>query len=291
VGQPQTQFGQKQDTVLISPSWQGSFGPINAMVQGSFQFGTVEGSANTRNPDLDVRSWAAIGYLEANLGMVTPFVALIYGSGDEDPFDRDLKGFAIPHREITSISGHPFFDKFDTTVSWGERGSAAPGRVGYAGGAQFRHTVGNPFSDRIGNSTHVNRAGVVLANTSLSNPGVLMPMAGVTIEPLKGHEVSMLWAWVRLDETDTLRVEAIRAGVRPGLARFEQDLTHEFQLQYTWTLNPHFDIRLTGNVMLPQDGVKTIAATQDCEPSVAGLQRCEGEDVLLKGEARFRARF
>jgi hypothetical protein len=72
---------------------------------------------------------------------------------------------------------------------------------------------------------------------------------------------------------------------------FDENLTHEFSVSYTWTLNPHFDIRLTGNVILPQDGAKAIARTQDCEPSVIGLQSCEGEDIALRGEARIRARF
>jgi hypothetical protein len=260
------------------------------MVQGTFQFGTVEGAANAGSPELDVQSWAAVGYLEANLGMATPFVALIYGSGDDDPFDRDLKGFSIPHREIT-IMASGFLDTFDTSTSFGERGTASPARAGYAGGAQFRHSVGNPFSDRIGNTAHRNRLGVQVVNTPLSNPGVLMPMAGVKLAPLKGHNVDLWWIWTRLDETETLRWSAIQAGVAAALAHFDQSLTHEFSVAYTWTLNPHFDIRLSGNVILPQDGAKDIAATQDCEPSMAGLQSCEGEDVALRGEARFRARF
>ena len=52
MGQPQAQFGQKIDTVMVSPSWQGSFGPINAMVQGTFQFGTAEGART-----LGIRKW------------------------------------------------------------------------------------------------------------------------------------------------------------------------------------------------------------------------------------------
>ena len=92
--------------------------------------------------------------------MVTPFVALIYGTGDEDPFDNELNGFAIPHQDITMIAGHPFFDTMDTSTSWGERGTAAPARAVYAGGAEFRHSVGNPFSNRIGKTTHVMRLGL-----------------------------------------------------------------------------------------------------------------------------------
>jgi hypothetical protein len=301
VGNAQSVFGQRLDTVMVSPSWKGSFGPINALVQGSFQFGTIDGPANAGSPELDVWSWAAVGYLEADLGIVTPFVAFIYGTGDDNPNDRELNGFSIPHREIT-IMATGFLDTFDTSTSFGERGTAAPARANYAGGAQFRHSVGNPFSDRLGNTAHRNRAGVVMANTTLSNPGVMMPMAGIKTTPLKGHNVDVWWIWTRLDTLETLQASAIQAlpttvigaDRRRYLAAvrdFDENLTHEFSIAYTWTLNPHFDIRLSGNVILPLDGAKAIARTQDCEPSVLGLQSCEGEDIALRGEARFRARF
>jgi hypothetical protein len=136
----------------------------------------------------------------------------------------------------------------------------------------------------------------------MSNPGVLMPMAGVKMSPLKGHDVDLWWIWTRLDQLETLQQAARNAmpstlsardlrRYRAAVASFDQNLTQEFSLSYTWTLNPHFDIRLTGNVIIPQDGAKAIARTQDCNESVTGLQSCAGEDVALRGEARFRARF
>ena len=54
----------------------------------------------------------------------------------------------------------------------------------------------------------------------------------------------------------------MQAGVPAALARFDQNLTHEFSVAYTWTLNPHFDIRLTGNMIIPLDGAKDIADTR-----------------------------
>ena len=60
---------------------------------------------------------------------------------------------------------------------------------------------------------------------------------------------------------------------------------------WQWTLNPHFDIRLSGEIAFPGDGYQDIARLSDCEPGVAGVQSCDGNDPALKGEARFRARF
>jgi hypothetical protein len=222
--------------------------------------------------------------------MVTPFVGVIYGTGDDNPFDDKLEGFMVPHREIT-IMATGLLDTFDTSTSWGERATAAPARAGFAGGSQFRHNVGNPFSDQIGNSAHRDALGRTVINSTLSNPGVLMPMAGIKVNPVKGHAVNLWWLWTRLDQTETLQQAAIQAGVPAVLANFDQNLTHEFSVVYIWTLNPHFDIRLSGNIIVPLDGSKDIARTQDCEPSVPGLQSCDGDDLALRGEARFRARF
>jgi hypothetical protein len=42
---------------------------------------------------------------------------------------------------------------------------------------------------------------------------------------------------------------------------------------------------------MPGEGYKDIARLADCNLAVAGLQACEGNDVALTAEARFRARF
>ena len=60
---------------------------------------------------------------------------------------------------------------------------------------------------------------------------------------------------------------------------------------WLWTLNPHFDIRLAGSLGFAAEGSKDLARISDCNLNVPGIQRCNGNDVAMKGEARFRARF
>ena len=65
---------------------------------------------------------------------------------------------------------------------------------------------------------------------------------------------------------------------------------HELHGQWIWTLNRYFDIRLAGGAVLPGEGYKDIAQTVfTCGPT--HTSQCEGEDVLLYGEARFRVNF
>ena len=58
-----------------------------------------------------------------------------------------------------------------------------------------------------------------------------------------------------------------------------------------WTPNPHFDIRLARSLAFLGSGFKDIARLADCDLQTAGIQACHGNDVALKGEVRFRARF
>jgi hypothetical protein len=66
---------------------------------------------------------------------------------------------------------------------------------------------------------------------------------------------------------------------------------HEVGGYWLWTLNPYFDIRLSGNMAIPGQGYKDLARLADCNPGVPDVQACQGDNVALVGEARFRARF
>ena len=46
-----------------------------------------------------------------------------------------------------------------------------------------------------------------------------------------------------------------------------------------------------GSIGIPGGGYKDLARLADCNPNVAGVQPCAGNDLVLKGEVRFRARF
>jgi hypothetical protein len=80
-------------------------------------------------------------------------------------------------------------------------------------------------------------------------------------------------------------------GVDPGFnGHIRKALYNEFGGFYLWTINPYFDIRLAGTIAIPDGGYRDIGRLANCNPS--GPRRgCDGSDVALQGEARFRARF
>jgi hypothetical protein len=313
--------GQRTDSVLIMGSWSGRVGPVRALVQGNILTGTAHGGTNVAglpvgaipNRKYDIFAGGVVAMAEADFGILRPFVGIVYGSGDGDPTDNKLHGFmTLPVSEITQITGTPFFSQLETSSAFAIRDYSCPARlqgvrtpgaaangagpvgnlsaVGAgvlgAGGVAFNcaHNTGNPFNDRIGTTSH---PGIV---TTYSNPGTFDIPIGVRVFPLKGHEITGWFVHRRVDKSQLLD-RAFIVGTDPGFnGHIRKALLNEVGGFYQWTLNPYFDIRLAGNIAIPDGGYRDIGRLANCNPS-GPRQGCDGNDIALSGEARFRARF
>jgi hypothetical protein len=133
--------GQKNDSVLVSGSWSGRMGPVRGMVQGMVMLGHAKGAnadgiarvglTGIRGPDrdYDIFAYGAVGYFEADLGIVRPFVGVIYGSADDDPTDHKLHGFnPQPFATTTQLTGTTWFSHLDTSNALSSRDYACPAR-------------------------------------------------------------------------------------------------------------------------------------------------------------------
>jgi hypothetical protein len=248
-----------------------------------------------------------VGYVEADLGIAKPFVAFVFGTPDGDPTDRELHGFSpAAQQDVTQITGVSWFEHLDTSTNFAGRDYACPARsagvrtaanavtgpqaigarvLGGNGEDECNHTVSNPFNQRLGFNSHLG------ISSSYSNPGTLVVAPGVKVYPLKGHEVVGYYVYRAMLNTALLE-RAFVVGVDPGFTgKFDKAQVHEVGGYWQWTLNPHFDIRLSGAAAFLGDGFKDLAQLSDCNPNVAGTQSCGGKSTALKGEARFRARF
>ena len=127
--------------------------------------------------------------------------------------------------------------------------------------------------------------------TTYSNPGTLLGSVGVRTFPLRGHEITG-WYMYRGMVDSSLLETAFAPEIQAGMIRkIRKALYHEIGGFWMWTLNPHFDIRLAGNVGHQRAmGAETWRAwptvTRD---RPAGPVRANA--LALRGEARFRARF
>src|SRR5262249_25550212 len=89
------------------------------------------GLTGIRGPDRDYDIFAGgvVAYAEADLGIVRPFLAFLWGSADGDPTDHKLHGFT-PRLDVATplITGTTWFAQLDTSNAFSSRDYACPGR-------------------------------------------------------------------------------------------------------------------------------------------------------------------
>jgi hypothetical protein len=278
--------------------------------------------------DYGILAGTVVAYGEVDLGVVRPFGLFIYGTADGNPADNRLHGFAPWHRnDIVLMSGTSWFAHLDTsqvfvrdygcpgraqglgvanpntpgvasTTNPGAPGLArTPANVGVAAfltgpGTAFdecSHTVTNPFNDALGNTNHLG------LRSAYSNPGTLLGFLGLKVFPLKGHQLVGWYAYRGMVDPTVLEVAFAPELVARGMTGLRKGQYHEIGGSWLWTLNPNFDIRLAGNIAIAGSGWRDLAQLANCNPGGAGPYAtstpCSGDDVALRGEARFRARF
>jgi hypothetical protein len=307
--------GQEFDSVLLGASWSGKLGPVRALLQGNINVGTARGgilgvpAGVTPGRDYDIFAAAVIAYVEADLGIVRPFVGVVFGTADGDPTDRKLHGYAVaPFRTNSQINSTGWFNHLETSAAFSARDAACPARVGATplrtgltrgalnvgtaalgnttGGVECSHSESFPFNNRLGNTSHLG------IETALSNPGTLVVPVGVRFFPLKGHELTGWYVYRAVVKTDLLEVAFAPDLAAVGRQSIRKTIYHGIGGYYQWTLNPYFDIRLAGEILVPGDGYKDLARLANCNFAPGGaFQSCDGNDPALRAEARFRARF
>ena len=307
--------GQKSDSVWIDVGWEGRLGPVRALVQGNVMLGTARGGSSGLpagvlvERDYDIFAGSAIAYAEVDLGVVRPFLLAVYGSGDGDPRDRQLHGFAVQPQDDSTQWATGMLSHLDKTAGAGTRDFSCPARFrgvpsrqngvpgnpyaigtlvtqASAGGgfSECSHTVANLWNARLGRRSH---QGIV---TTYSNPGTLLGSVGLRIFPARGHEITGWYVYRGMVYSNLLE-EAFAPEIGAGtIRRIREGLYHEFGGFWMWTLNPHFDIRFAGSIGINGDGGRDLARLADCDPGPA-RRTCQGEGTALRGEARFRARF
>jgi hypothetical protein len=307
--------GQKTDSYLIMGSWSGALGPVRALLQGNVNVGKARGGTNVTNippgvkagRDYDIFSGSAIAYAEVDLGIVKPFAGFIYGSGDGDPTDKQLKGFSpASWQDVTQITGTTWFSQLDTSTNFAGRDYACPARsqrvrtaatpatgplaigtevLNGGGTTECNHSNSNPYNNNLGYTSHLG------LGTAYSNPGTLLIPVGLKAYPLKGHELVGFFVYRAMTNTGLLE-RAFVVGVDPGFkGSFNKEQIYEFGGFWQWTLNPYFDIRVAGNAAFLGEGYRDLAKLSDCNLTAPGFQSCSGKATALKGDLRFRARF
>src|SRR4029450_11566228 len=111
------------------------------LVQGMGMFGHAKGAnaagidlgdlTGIRGPDrdYDILAGGVLAYGEVDLGIVRPFLGVVWGTGDGDPTDHKLRGFAPqPFATTTQLTGTTWFAHLDTSNAFSSRDYACPAR-------------------------------------------------------------------------------------------------------------------------------------------------------------------
>jgi hypothetical protein len=179
--------GQKTDSVWIDASWTGRFGSVRALLQGNVILGTADGGTGglpagiQPGQEYDIFAGSGIAYVELDLGVVRPFALGVYGTGDGDPRDRQLHGFAVQPQDDSTQWATGMMAHLDrSSAAGGRRDYSCPARlrgvrqeapannpyaigtaVTEAGGGRIRdasaecyHTVSNLWNARLGRASH-----------------------------------------------------------------------------------------------------------------------------------------
>jgi hypothetical protein len=245
-----------------------------------------------------------VAYAEVDLGIVQPFVGVVFGTADGNPTDNKLHGFSpASWLDVTQITGVSWFAHLETSPNFAGRDYACPAlsqglpqpgltrtplNVGPAvlgasgGGFECSHSNVNTFNNRIGVISHLG------IGTTYSNPGTLLIPVGLKAYPAKAHELVGWYVYRGMVNTTLLEVALAPELAGKGIGKAQ---VHEVGGYWQWTPNPHFDIRLAGSLAFLGSGFKDIARLADCDLQTTGVQACDGNDLALKGEIRFRARF
>jgi hypothetical protein len=310
--------GQQSNAVMLMASWSGQVGPVRALLQANGVVGRAQGGTaglpgfptTVSQRGYDILAGAAVAYAEVDVGIAKPFLAFVIGTPDSNPTDRHLRGFSpASWQDVTQVTGVSWFEHLETSTNFAGRDFACPARfqgmrqgnapannpyaigtlvsTGSTPGLAFEcsHSVTNNFNQRLG---YQSTLGI---GTAYSNPGTLVIAPGVKVYPLKGHEV-VGWYVYRGMLNSSLLERAFVVGLDRGFTgKFDLAQVHEIGGYWQWTLNPYFDIRLSGNAAILGEGYKQLAEMADCNLQQPGFQNCTGKTTALKGEIRFRARF
>jgi hypothetical protein len=319
--------GQKNDSVLLMASWSGQFGRLRALLQANGVVGRAHGGIQGIPAGVapyrayDILAGAGIAYAEVDLGIVRPYVGIFIGTADGDPTDRKLRGFSnLSWQDVGQVTGTSWFAHLDTSPAFASRDYACPARLGVpragsattngyigatplrpatpgaittdlnvgtdvlgddAGGNECTHSVTNPWNQQLGYTSHLG------ITSAYSNPGTLVIPVGLKVFPLKGHEITGWYVYRGMLDTSLLEI-----AFAPQLngRKIDKGIYHEVGGYWQWTINPHFDFRLSGIAALLADGWLDVARLADCNTG-PGVANCDGENVAFRAEARFRARF
>jgi hypothetical protein len=250
----------------------GKLGPLSFTVEGAGSFGELENlgtsfSAIYGKTEVDIDSFAVYGELALDLtaqGLgITPFVALDWRRGDDNPNDATLKGY-VPISDLSAALRKDGF-KGQSISSLGPPILGGGGEDGWG-----FNTTGRGIGPTIGSILEGFGADTTFFNSrwgKADNPGLLKATAGFLGKITPQVDMKAAVSYFRFDTTASIKEEACRnrtsrgiIGCLPSVIKISEDMGFEINANIGWSPVPAFRIQPFISVFVPLDAVDDINA-------------------------------
>ena len=243
------------------------FGPLSFTAEGAGMFGEVRElgpnfvtSYGTNK--LDIESFAVYGELALDLtsqGLgITPFVAIDWRRGDDNPADATLKGY-VPISDLSAALRKDGF-KGQSISSIGPPGLGGGGEDGWG-----FNTTGRGVGPTIGSILEGFGEDTTFFNSRWGkgdNPGMMKATAGFLGKITPQVDMKAAFSYFRFDTTESIQLEAALNRTSRGAPatsfNVSQDMGFEVNANIGWSPVPAFRIQPFVSVFVPLDGAKDI---------------------------------
>jgi hypothetical protein len=238
------QKNREYDVTYVGYNGDGHIGRWNVTASAYYAFGTETPSTFT---DLESDIRAAFGALEVSrdFDWLRVRATLVYGSGDEDPYDDKATGF-------DAIFENPLIAGADTSF-WIRQA------VPLIGGGRVTLSSQNGLLNSMRSSkTH--------SQSNFTNPGLLLVGLGFDMEVTPKIRASISANQLWFDDTAVLEAARNQGGIDRGIG---QDLS--LAITYRPFTSQNVVLRLAGSVLVPGDGYKQLYGSDAAYSVLANL--------------------
>jgi hypothetical protein len=196
---------RKYDVTYVGYNGDGHFGRLNLTASAYYAFGQTSPGVFV-DDTVDIRAGFLAAEASFDFDWIRARMSLLYGSGDDDPFDDEDNGF-------DAVFENPQFAGADTSY-WIRQ--AVPliggGRVALSG----RNGVLNSL-----------RSSKEEGQSNFTNPGIRLIGIGADFDVLPVLRVSANWNYLRFDTTEVLEVARNQADI-------DEEIGHDVSLSITY---------------------------------------------------------
>ncbi|MDH3719760.1 MAG: hypothetical protein OES79_16685 [Planctomycetota bacterium] len=226
------------DAYYIGYNGDGHFGRVNLTVSAYAAFGEEDGSV-FHEQESDIEAGFVAAEVSYDLDWIRPRISVLWGSGDDDPYDDKSQGF-------DAIFENPQFAGADTSY-WIRQ------PVPLIGGGRVTLSNRNGILNSMRSSKEEGQS-------NFTNPGILLIGAGVDMDISPSLRVAANWNYLRFDTTEVLEVARNQADI-------DEEIGHDVSIVATYRpfMSQNIVIRASYARLFPGQGFKDLFPDEDSD--------------------------